>query len=271
LGRFVSEALQSQGLLEPKAAMVDDCGRRAICRSHSWALMPGEGVPAVKHQEIAALVIAGALAAAGQVLAAEAPDAPMATAPTPIAAAAADTSAASPVAAPPPIATPPQGGSGVAEQIDRYLRSSPAARLPDDETSGVTTGQDEPRKVHGVVDVSVGSGGYRSYYARSDVPLGKTGTLSIAIGQTQFNGRSRGYGGYGGYGYGSPYRYGYGGPYNSQSLALGLSFGGSTLGDRPGRCRTAWSDPRTNLDEQLPVAADRFAGCPYGEPSPEGR
>ncbi|RAK58501.1 hypothetical protein DJ021_01145 [Phenylobacterium hankyongense] len=131
----------------------------------------------------------------------------------------------------------------------------------------MTTGQDEPRKVHGMVDVSVGSGGYRSAYARSDVPLGKTGTLSIAIGQTQFNGRS------GGYGYRSPYGYGYGGPYSSQSLALGLSFGGSSLSDQPGRCRTAWADPRMNLDQPLPVAADRFAGCPYppGEPPPEGR
>ena len=79
----------------------------------------------------------------------------------------------------------------------------------------------------------MGSSGYRSAYVESDLPVGKTGTLSIAVGETRFNGRVGGYGGYGG-AYGG--RFGPGGDH--QSLALGLSLGGdAALDPRDPRCR----------------------------------
>jgi hypothetical protein len=92
----------------------------------------------------------------------------------------------------------------VAQQIQAFIDSSPAAARPDP--------NDElplpDRKVHGEVSVSVGNHGYRSAYARSDMPVGKTGTLSVAVGES----RGRGY---------------WGGERRQQSLALGLDFSGA--------------------------------------------
>jgi hypothetical protein len=125
--------------------------------------------------------------------------------------------------APPATSGAPPGAAAasVAEQIDTYLKTSPAVALPKDGASGVVSG-DEPRKVHGVVDVAVGTGGYRSAFVQSDIPVGKTGTLSIAVGETRFDGRGRGgYAGYGGY---------Y--PGTRQSLGIGLSLGGDALDPR---------------------------------------
>jgi hypothetical protein len=143
-------------------------------------------------------------------------------------------------AEPEPVATAPAATS-TADQIDAYLRTSPALALPKDGPAGVTTGE-EPRQAHGFVDLSVGSGGYRSAYVQSDLPVGKTGTLSIGIGETHFKGRVGGYGGYGGYG-------GRFAPGDRQSLALGLSLGGDAAPDA--RCLRAGeerpdlrSDPR---------------------------
>jgi hypothetical protein len=76
-----------------------------------------------------------------------------------------------------------------------------------------------------VVDVSVGSNGYRSAFVASEIPVGKTGTATIAVGETRFNGR-----GWGGPGY-------RGGPNSSQNLALGLALGGAGATDW--RCRQA--------------------------------
>ncbi|THD56122.1 hypothetical protein [Phenylobacterium sp.] len=100
--------------------------------------------------------------------------------------------------------------SNVADQIDAYLKSSPALALPKDTASGVVSG-DAPRQVHGVVDVSVGSNGYRSAFVESDLPVGKTGTLSIAVSKTEFKGR-----------YGDRYA-----GEGRQSLGLGLALGGA--------------------------------------------
>jgi hypothetical protein len=166
--------------------------------------------------------------------------------------------AAALAAAPPPVATParPAVPSSVAQQIDDFIHAAPVTQLPPDAASGVVAGgADEPRKVHGVVDVSVGNHGYRSGYVRSDLPIGKTGTLSIAVGETQFNGRASPYG----------YRYGNGGgSYTSQTLAIGLALGQNSAPSGEGRCRSAWNDnSRFGLDTMMPVAADRFASCPY--------
>ncbi len=90
------------------------------------------------------------------------------------------------------------------------------------------------RQIHGGGGVSVGTGGYRSGYVYSLIPVGDNGTLGIAVSQTDY-GKNRvpyyGYGyGYPDYGY-SPYSYspyGYGRGYGarggrSQSLAVSYS------------------------------------------------
>ena len=189
---------------------------------------------------LAALIAATALAGSGAARSAE-PEA-IATAPV-----------AAPATTP---ATPPPATS-VADQIDVYLKTSPALALPKDGPDGVTSGE-EPRKAHGFVDITVGSNGYRSAYARSDLPVGKTGTLSIGVGETRFNGRFGGYGGaYGG-------RFG---PGDRQSLALGLRMGGGAAPDPlDARCRQSGeerpdlaSDPRI---EGGSLRACQTAGAP---------
>jgi hypothetical protein len=161
---------------------------------------------------------AGSLAATRFAWAAEPDAAPMATAPA---------------------ASAPTAPISIGEQIDNYLKTSPAAALPKDSALGVTSGE-EPRQVHGVVDIAVGSNGYRSAYVASELPVGKTGTATIAVRETQFKGR------FGGYGYG-------GGPFapqTRQSVGLGLSFSGSSDAADP-RCRQAADDGAVNLDPRF--------------------
>jgi hypothetical protein len=118
-----------------------------------------------------------------------------------------------------------------AEQIDNYLKTSPAARLPAEGAAGVTAGE-APRKVHGEVEIAVGTGGYRSAYARADLPVGKTGTLSVAVQEGRHAGRF--------------------GPGGYQDLSLGFAMGEAAAAD--GRCR----DPRTGEFVGRPMT--RFGG-----------
>jgi hypothetical protein len=158
---------------------------------------------------------------------------------------------ASRAAEPDAVATAPTSGPSApvstADQIDNYLKTSPALALPKDALGGVVSG-DAPRQVHGVVDVSAGSNGYRSAFVATEIPVGKTGTATIAVGETRFNGR-----GWGGPGYRQ-------GPGGSQSLALGLGLGGAA-GPASLRCRQAVGsgavafDPRFNDDRTCPTAA----------------
>ena len=114
-----------------------------------------------------------------------------------------------------PTATAPVAST--ADQIEAFLHDSPVTQLPaDSEPVGVTSA-DASRQPHGVVSVGVGTHGYRSVYMRSDLPIGRTGMLSVAIGDTRFNGG--GYGRYGGYG-------GYGG-WDQRSVGVSLSAGGA--------------------------------------------
>jgi hypothetical protein len=156
-----------------------------------------------------------------------------------------------------PVATADATSPSVSQQIDAYLRSSPAATLPTDTAPGVTAGT-EDRKVHGMVEASVGSGGYRSLYLQSEMPIGKTGTLSVAIEQSE----GRGYGGYGygygGYGYGG---YGHGGygRGSRQSIGIGLDF--SNARDRDGdRCDDRDEARRYRLDPTF-MDSDRRLAC----------
>jgi opacity protein-like surface antigen len=81
-----------------------------------------------------------------------------------------------------------------------------ASNAKGDEGVAGVTARDE-RKIHGEVSVGVGTGGYRSVYVRSDIPVGETGRVSLAFEDTR-NAR-----GYGDYPYGSYGSYGFrGGP-----------------------------------------------------------
>lgn len=154
-----------------------------------------------------------------------------------------------------PEAVATASGSGapptVAQQIDAYLKTSPAASLPKDTADGITPG-DEPRKIHGVVDVTAGSGGYRSAYVASEIPIGKTGSATISVGETHFGNRFGGryYGGY---------------PYGATSLGLGLGFDTSL---DPTDCRRLQAgeagDPR--FDPRIPLGGSRNCRTP-GAPS----
>jgi len=108
---------------------------------------------------VAAPLAAAALLWGPTALAAEAPDGPTVTAPT------------------------------VSDQIEAYLRDSPAARLPEAAPGSIqgleAAPEAGPRKIHGEVSVAAGSHGYRSVYARTDMPIGKTGTLSLAVGDSR--------------------------------------------------------------------------------------
>lgn len=117
---------------------------------------------------------------------------------------------------------PPAAAPDTATQIEDFIRKAPAPSLDEAGPDGVTSSADEPRKVHGQVGVTVGSGGYRSAYVVSVMPVGKTGTLALAVSETRggkyggpqgYYGRG-GYGGYGGYGAGT-----------RQSIGLSLALG----------------------------------------------
>ena len=170
-----------------------------------------------------ALVLAAAVAASGPVLAAE---------PEAVATAAA-------AGAPP----------SVAEQIDNYLKTSPVAKLPADGAAGVTSG-DEPRKVHGMVDVSVGTGGYRSAYVRTDIPLGQSGTASIAFGETRFGNQFGGR-------YGGQFA-----PGARQSFGLGLRFDDAALDPSSLRCRQAAGEDGFGVRRDARIDGDRLGSCP---------
>jgi len=80
-------------------------------------------------------------------------------------------------------ATPMPASADTAAQIDRWI----ADGAPPTEAPAIN----EARKIHGEVGVSVGTGGYRSGYVVSTVPLGETGSLTMAISQTEFGDRGR--------------------------------------------------------------------------------
>jgi uncharacterized membrane protein YgcG len=120
----------------------------------------------------------------------------------------------------------PAAAADTAAQIDAYLRGAPAIDLPREKNLGAVSSSDPapPRQVHGEAGVSVGTGGYRSAYAISAFPVGKTGTVTLAV-QDSRSGRNGGWGYGGGYG-------GYGGfrGGDRQSMSAAFSLGDSTDG-----------------------------------------
>ncbi len=146
------------------------------------------------------------------------------------------------------------------DQVAAWLAGSPPVERVDDgpngyamqprfDVNGYPLDKDGKRQVHGEAGVSVGTGGYRSGYVSTLIPLGETGTLGVAVSQTDF-GKHGGYGyggygsGYGGYGgYGDGYGYGRRGG-TSQSLALSLDMrgGGGRKSDTPEGCAPGFRD-----------------------------
>lgn len=121
-----------------------------------------------------------------------------------------DLAAAEPAA---PAANAPQRETlDTAEQIKRWLAESPAATTTPDEAYGDGVRLPRERKIHGEVGVAVGTGGYRSGYITSVMPLGENGALALTFGQEK-NGYRQYWGG-GRPPFGGPYDYGYPGfPY----------------------------------------------------------
>jgi hypothetical protein len=120
------------------------------------------------------------------------------------------------------------------EQVAAWTARSPAINRGDqasDDGLWPAADANSKRQVHGEASVTVGTGGYRSAYVSSLIPLGENGTLGIAVSQTDYGNNAR----YG-YGYGDPYAYGYDGygygrgwgrrGGTSQSVALSLDMTG---------------------------------------------
>lgn len=78
----------------------------------------------------------------------------------------------------------------VAAQISAWLAASPAATP----AAATLIANDPPtpgppdRKIHGVAEVAVGSHGYRSVYLETHMPLGGSGELTVAIGDSRGGG-----------------------------------------------------------------------------------
>ncbi len=174
------------------------------------------------------------LAAPVLALAAGADDEVVATAKT-------TSSPAQAAAAPAPAAPETTRPLTTQEQIDAWLKASPVKTTGEDGGGPLNLSRDDDagpikRKVHGSVEVGVGTGGYRHMSASALFPVGETGTLGVAVSQTEFGKNGRwGYGyddfGYGGPGYGGLGYGGYGyGPYarggKSQSVAVSLDMSG---------------------------------------------
>ncbi|MCC7268173.1 MAG: hypothetical protein IT546_12675 [Caulobacteraceae bacterium] len=143
-----------------------------------------------------------------------------------------------------PVETAPQSTE---DQIDAYLRSSPALSLPSDEEIDALQEARE-RKVHGEVAVAVGSHGYRDVYARSDFPVGKTGTLSLAVRDSRFKGRF--------------------GRHERQGVSLGLAMGDAATA-RDCRWAMPHDAPEPGRNEGGRCEADRIhrlGPAPLGRP-----
>lgn len=78
-------------------------------------------------------------------------------------------------AAPPTMST--------ADQIDLWLKSTPSLEADLDAEPMVPAFDD--RKLHGEVTVGVGTRGYRHVSMRATAPLGETGRISVAFGETR--------------------------------------------------------------------------------------
>jgi hypothetical protein len=140
------------------------------------------------------------------------------------------------------------------DQVAAWLADSPPVERVDNgsvdyaarprlDVNGYPLGPDGKRQIHGETGVSVGTGGYRSGYVSTLIPIGESSTLGVAVSQTDF-GKHGGYG-YGGYGLGDGYGYGYGrrgGTSQSLALSLDMRGGGRSKDDTPEGCAPGFRD-----------------------------
>lgn len=128
-----------------------------------------------------ALMLAGAAWA-------ETPDGPMTTA----GASGAPPMASSDVQTTAPAARAPAPTPGrslsTAEQIDDFIRTSPAAQPSPEEMAAMDEGIEEERRVHGTVELGIGTHGYRHGSVTAHYPVGKNGHVSVAVGSTRGRG-----------------------------------------------------------------------------------
>lgn len=96
-------------------------------------------------------------------------------------------------------APPSTDATTTAAQIEHWIASSPAT--VDEEDEARPGDPREARKIHGEVGVSVGTGGYRSGYVITHIPVGENGSATIAFGKTDYGRRFAPAYGYPGYGY----------------------------------------------------------------------
>lgn len=184
------------------------------------------------------MLIAGFLAGAALIAPGGDPDGVVTTAPT-NAPALAQAMAAAPEAsltAPTAQDAAPHGMT-TEQQIQHWINSrTPGASFDE----GAESGPPAERKMHGMVEAGIGTGGYRSYGAAVSLPVGENGRLDLAYREGRNEPWGYGYGG--GYGLRGPGFYphyggwrgrGYGADATTKSLSLGFSW--SKEGNRDDR------------------------------------
>ncbi|MFN3877409.1 MAG: hypothetical protein ACK4MH_03415 [Brevundimonas sp.] len=175
------------------------------------------------------MLIAGFLASAALVAAGGDPDGVVTTAPSN-----APTLAQAMAAAPQESLTAPTAqdaaphGLTTEQQIQNWISSrTPGASFDE----GAEVGPPAERKMHGMVEAGIGTGGYRSYGAAVSLPVGENGRLDLAYREGRNEPWGYGYGGYGlrGPGFYSPYGggwrgRGYGADTTTKSMSMGFSW-----------------------------------------------
>ena len=193
-----------------------------------------------------------------------------------------DAKAAAGAQAAPAVTAPPPRILTTDEQIADFLATSPALESRDGLVGLGRADEETRRKIHGSAGVTVGTGGYRSAYVSTLIPIGETSTLGLAYSQTDHgknvafyphDGYGYGYdqGGYdrGGWngdsvGLGRPGHWGRGG--KQQSVAVSLALGGDRRGPPEG-CAPAFRAGDRYIE---PLWATRMRGeanpCAFNGP-----
>jgi len=144
------------------------------------------------------------------------------------------------------------------QQAVAWLSSAAAQGRADTAATGVAApasgvGSDG-RTIHGGAGVSIGTGGYRSGYVYSLIPVGDNGTLGVAFSQTDFGKNNVGYYGYDGYGRGWGRR---GGSMQSMALSFDMDNADHAASDTPEDCAPGFRDGGRYIE---PVWVTRMRG-----------
>lgn len=73
-------------------------------------------------------------------------------------------------------------------QVEAFIHDAPPLKVDTNGDAPLLSAPPRDGRVHGEVAVAAGSHGYRSVYLRTDVPVGESGHLSIAITQSHGGG-----------------------------------------------------------------------------------